>query len=217
MNVGISQPSRGERDLVPDRDRPGDVARSQNAVSLGQGCLKLDGVDPLADRSAKRSRAKVEAAKAMTLKQCADAYVEAHRCSWKNAKHAAQWDATLNETKRGNRIYPAATAVINGLLVSTIDTGLVLKALQPIWAKTPESASRIRGRIETILDWAKVQGKREGENPARWRGHLDKLLPKRSKLTRGHHKAVPYSAIPGFLVNLRAKAGTSARALEFTI
>jgi integrase len=100
--------------------------------------------------------------------------------------------------------------------VSSIDTGLVLKALEPIWTKTPESASRIRGRIEAVLDWAKVRGYRDGENPARWRGHLDKTLAKRPKL-RGHHDAVPYAQLPAFVSEVRGKDGASARALEFAI
>lgn len=176
----------------------------------------LDGVDPIEDKRAKRARAKLEAAKAITFKECADKYIEANRAGWKNEKHAAQWDAAFNETKRGKRIYPAATAAINDLSVSAIDTGLVLKALEPIWTKTPESASRIRGRIEAVLDWAKVRGYREGENPARWRGHLDKTLAKRPK-ARAHHDAVPYAEMPAFMAEVRAKRGASALALEFTI
>ena len=108
--------------------------------------------------------------------------------------------------------------MINDLPVSAIDTGLVLKgALEPIWTKTPESASRIRGRIEAVLGWAKVRGYREGENPARWHGHLKETLPARSKLSRGHHAALPYKDLPAFMGELRGKRGVSARALEFTI
>jgi integrase len=176
----------------------------------------LDGVDPIENKRAKRAHAKLEAAKAITFKECADKYVEANRAGWKNEKHAAQWDATFNETKRGKRVYPAATAAINDLPVSAIDTGLVLKALEPIWTKTPESASRIRGRVEAVLDWAKVRGYRDGENPARWRGHLDKTLAKRPK-TRAHHDAVPYAEMPAFMAQVRIKSGASALALEFTI
>jgi hypothetical protein len=112
----------------------------------------LDGIDPISEGQAKRAARRVEAAKAMTFKECADAYVKANRDGWKNDKHAAQWDATFNETRRGRRVYLAATAALNDLPVSAIDTGLVLKALEPIWTKTPESASRIRGRIEAVLD-----------------------------------------------------------------
>jgi integrase len=102
--------------------------------------------------------------------------------------------------------------------VQAIDTALVLKVLEPIWTTKPETASRVRGRMESILDWAKVRGYRAGENPARWRGHLDKLLPARSKVRRiEHHAALPYAELPGFLVSLRAQEGIAARALEFTI
>jgi integrase len=175
----------------------------------------LDGVDPIRDRQDERSRRKIEAAKAKTFKWCADAYIEANGSGWKNAKHADQWFATFNETKRGKRVYPAATEAINALPVSAIDTGLVLAVLEPLWKKTPESASRIRGRIEAVLDWAKVRGYRAGENPAAWRGHLDKTLPERPKAA--HHDALAYADMPAFMVELRAKQGVSARALEFTI
>lgn len=176
----------------------------------------LDGVDPIENKRAKRAHAKLEAAKAITFKQCADKYIEANRAGWKNEKHAAQWDATFNETKRGQRVYPAATAVINDLPVSAIDTGLVLKALEPIWTKTPESASRIRGRIEAVLDWARVREYRDGENPARWRGHLDKTLAKRPRV-RAHHDAIAYAELPAFVAEMRAKSGAPAGALEFAI
>ena len=104
-------------------------------------------------------------------------------------------------------VFPAATQAINDLPVSSIDTGLVLKVLEPIWATTPETASRIRGRIEAVLDWAKVRGYRDGENPARWRGHLDKMLPARSRAQPvEHHAAVPYADMPAFMAVLRARA-----------
>jgi len=115
-------------------------------------------------------------------------------------------------------IFPPVTEAINDLPVAAIDTGLVLKVLEPIWTTTPETASRIRGRIEAVLDWAKVRGYRDGENPARWRGHLKQALPARSRLTRGrHHDTVPYVEMPEFMTELRGRAGVSARALEFTI
>ena len=150
----------------------------------------------LSRREGQRLQQKLETARAMTFKQCADGYIETHRASWKNAKHADQWFATFNETKRGKLQFPAATQTINDLPVSAIDTGLVLKVLEPIWTKTPELASRIRGRIERVLDWATVRKMRQGDNPARWRGHLRKLLPARTKLSRGHHDALPYAEMP---------------------
>ncbi len=177
----------------------------------------LDGIDPIGDAEAKRAGRRLQAAKTLTFKECASAYIKANRDGWKNAKHADQWDSTFNETRRGSRVYPAATQAINDLPVSAIDTGLVLKILEPIWTKTPESASRIRGRIEAVLDWAKVRGYRDGENPARWRDHLKQALPARSRLSRGHHDAVPYAEMPPFMGELRVKGCLSARALEFTI
>ncbi len=178
----------------------------------------LDGVDPIDDAEARRAGRRLEAAKAMTFKNCADAYIKANRSGWKNNKHAAQWDSTFNETKRGSRIFPAATAVINDLPVAAIDTGLVRKVLEPIWYTTPETASRVRGRIERVLAWATVAGYRSGDNPARWTGHLKELLPPKAKVAAvEHHNAVPYRDMPAFMVRLMAKQGTSARALEFAI
>jgi integrase len=175
------------------------------------------GIDPIDHQKSERSQKKLEAAKAITFKECADRYIEANRATWKNDKHADQWFSTFNETRRGRLGFPAASQAINDLPVSAIDTGLILRVLEPIWTKTPESAGRIRGRIERVLDWARVRGFREGENPARWEGHLKETLPARSKLTRGHHDAVPYAEMPTFMDALRAKPGVSARALEFAI
>jgi len=154
----------------------------------------------------------------MTFKACADAYIKANRPSWKNDKHIGQWEATFNETKRGKRLFPAATASINGLPVAAIDTGLVHKLLEPIWYSTPETASRVRGRVERVLAWATVAGYRSGDNPARWTGNLKELLPSPTKVAAvEHHNALPYSDIPAFMSELRAKESVSARALEFTI
>jgi hypothetical protein len=166
----------------------------------------LDGVDPIDDAEAKRAERKLEAAKAMTFKACADGYIKANRSGWKNDKHAAQWASTFNETKRGKRIFPAVTAIINDLPVSAIDTGLVRKVLEPIWYTTTETASRVRGRIERVLAWATVAGYRTGDNPARWTGHLRELLPAKTKVAAvEHHNAVPYRDIPAFMARLRAK------------
>jgi integrase len=178
----------------------------------------LDGIDPIDDADAQRARRRLEVAKQMTFKQCADAYIKANRNGWKNDKHAAQWESTFNETRRGSRVFPAATAVINDLPISAVDTGLVRKVLEPIWYETPETASRVRGRIERVLAWATVAGYRSGDNPARWNGHLKELLPAKAKVaTVEHHDAVPYREMPAFMDLLRAKKGASARALEFTI
>ena len=178
----------------------------------------LDGVDPIDAAEARRAERKLETARAMTFKDCADSYIKANRNGWKNNKHAAQWDATFNETKRGKRIFPAATAIINDLPVSAIDTGLIRKVLEPLWYSTPETASRVRGRIERVLAWATVAEYRSGDNPARWTGHLKELLPAKTKVAAvEHHSALPYRDLPDFMLQLRAKDGVSARALQFTI
>jgi integrase len=168
-----------------------------------------DGVDPIERRRAERLQGLLDAAKAVTFNECAARYIASHRAGWRNPKHAAQWQATLATY---------AEPIIGGFSVQAIDTALVLKVLEPIWTVKPETAGRVRGRIESILDWAKVRGYRAGENPARWRGHLDKLLPARSKVRRvEHHAALPYAELPGFLVSLREQEGIAARALEFSI
>jgi len=195
------------------------VSLAEARKRAAEGRLKVqDGLSPIEQRKASRGAARLAAAQAVTFKQCADRYIEANRAGWRNAKHADQWFATFNETRRGPRIYPALTAAINDLPITAIDTSLVLKVLEPVWQEKPETATRARGRIESVLSWATARELRKGENPARWRGHLDKLLAAKSKLARTkHHDAVPYAEIPGFANELREKAGVSARALEFTI
>jgi integrase len=169
----------------------------------------LDGVDPLAARDAERNARRLEDAKAITFKDAAEQYISGHRASWKNDKHAEQWATTLE-----TYAYPT----IGKLAVGAIDTGLVLKVLEPIWTEKAETANRLRGRIATILDWAKVRGYREGENPARWKGHLDQTLPARSKVAKvEHHAALPYAEMSAFMTALRAQDGIAARALEFAI
>jgi integrase len=168
-----------------------------------------DGIDPIDARRAGRQQARLDAARTITFNECAAKYIASHGTGWRNEKHAAQWEATLATY---------AEPVIGRLSVQAIDTALVLKVIEPLWTTKPETAGRLRGRIESILDWAKVGGYRGGENPARWRGHLDKLLPARSKVRKvKHHAALSYSELPSFLVKLREQDGTAARALEFTI
>ncbi len=168
-----------------------------------------EGIDPIEARRAERARQRLDAAKAVTFKQCPESYIAAHSAGWRNGKHAGQWSATLS-----TYAYP----VIGALPVQAVDTGLVLKVLEPIWVAKPETAGRVRGRLESILDFAKVRGYRDGENPARWRGHLDKLLPARSKVrVIEHHAALPYAELPAFLASLRGQEGIAARALEFLI
>ena len=171
--------------------------------------LKHNGIDPIDARRAKRVQASLDAAKAMTFRECAERYVAAHRAGWRNSKHAAQWSATLATY---------ADPIIGSLPVQTIDTALVLKVLEPMWTKKPETAGRVRGRIEAILDWATARGYRQGENPARWRGHLDKLLPARGRVCKvKDHAALPCDKLPDFMKALRLQSGVAARALEFLI
>jgi integrase len=152
---------------------------------------------------------RAEQAKVMTFRQCAEAYVAAHQAGWRNQKHAGQWPSTLSAY-----VYPHFGA----LPVQAIDTALVTKALEPIWLKKPETAGRVRGRIESILDWATARGYRKGENPARWRGHLENLLPKKSKVRRvEHHAALPYGELAAFMAQLRQQPGGGAAAFEFAI
>jgi integrase len=179
------------------------------AKALDARRKRHEGIDPIDARRVERARQRLDAAKAITFKQCAEAYVTAHRAGWRNDKHAAQWSATLL-----SYAYP----IIGALPVQAVDTGLVLKVLEPIWTVKPETASRLRGRLESILDFAKVREYRDGENPARWRGHLDKLLPARSKVREvEHHAALPYADLSAFLVALREQEGVAALALEFLI
>jgi integrase len=180
--------------------------RAQRARDLLQ-----EGINPREHRDDEHAKRKAEAAKALTFKQCADGYIKANRAAWKNEKHAAQWASTFNGAT-------AATAAINDLPVASIDTGLVVKVLQPIWYETPETASRVRARLERVLAWATVAGYRTGDNPARWTGHLKELLPAKTKIASvEHHDAIPYRDMGAFMAELRTKKGTPARALEFAI
>jgi integrase len=178
-----------------------------------------DGKDPIEARKHQQQTEALERAKAVAFKDCAKEYIKAHKAGWKNAKHADQWGATLETW-----VYP----IIGKLPVGGISTDLVLKVLQqPIseatdapmfWTARTETASRVRGRIETVLDWAKARKLRDGENPARWKGLLDKLLPARSRVSPvEHHKALPYADLPRLVAELRRRDSLSARALEYTI
>lgn len=168
-----------------------------------------EGVDPVQQRIAARSAQRAQKAGVRTFQDCATDYIEAHKAGWKSDKHAKQWTATLKAYA-----FPAF-----GLLsIADVDTAVVQEVLQPIWAIKPETASRLRGRIESVLDWAKVQSYRTGENPARWRGHLDHLFPARVKVKPvQHHPALPYDRLPVFLRDLRKRDGMAARALEFLV
>jgi integrase len=169
----------------------------------------LDGIDPLEARNAAKLGDALVRAKAMTFDHCAAAYIAAHRGSWKSAKHALQWESTLATYAR---------PFIGDLPVATVDTALVVKVLQPIWSEKTETATRLRGRIESILDWATVSKFRVGENPARWRGHLDNLLADPGKMNRVvHHAALPWQDIGQFMSELKGREGIAARAVELAI
>ncbi|MEH6490568.1 tyrosine-type recombinase/integrase [Halopseudomonas sp.] len=171
------------------------------------------GIDPIdaanAEREAKQAAAMIAAAKLITFDQVAADYIAAHRPGWKNAKHAQQWENTLNTY---------ASPFIGKLSPGDITTEHVLQVLQPIWTTKPETASRVRNRIELVLDAAKARRLREGENPARWRGHLDKLLPKREKVQAvKHHAALPWAELPAFMAKLRTLDKVTFKAMQMTI
>lgn len=171
--------------------------------------LLLEGTDPIEKRRLSRQEKALEAAKVVTFDECAKAYIEAHRSGWKNAKHASQWTNTLDTY---------ASPVIGKLSIQSIDTALVMKVLEPIWREKTETASRLRNRMELVLAWATVRGFRVGDNPARWQGHLDHLLPKRSDVQRVQHfAALPFSEIGEFMARLRTLDGMASLALEFQI
>ncbi len=165
--------------------------------------LILEGVDPLdAKRATQRTSAGIP-----TFGSFADGYLALHLPKFRNEKHKAQWQMTLRDY----------CAPIRALPVDKVDTEAVLKVLKPIWQTIPETASRIRGRVENILDAARAQGLRDGENPARWKGHLKAVLPARQRLTRGHHAALPYDDLPAFMMALRGENALAALALELCV
>ncbi|BBD80203.1 integrase [Aerosticca soli] len=167
-----------------------------------------EGIDPIDAARQARAAVKLERARRLTFGQCCEKYMDAHRESWRNAKHAAQWQSTLD----------TYCASLLPLPVAEIDTALVIKALEPIWTTKTETATRVRQRIEAVLNWATAREFRTGENPARWRGHLDKLLPKPTKLKNVEHRAaLPYSEAGAFMAELRQQKGLGASALELQI
>ena len=137
----------------------------------------------------------------------ADDYIKTHRAKYRNDKHIAQWEMTIT----------TYCQPIRAMALNDIDTEAILSVLQPIWTKIPETASRLRGRIENILDAAKARDFRTDQNPAQWRGHLKTLLPARQRFTRGHHAALPYDDLPAFMADLRARKSTAALAMELAI
>lgn len=184
------------------------LAGAKEAARITRDKIKA-GIDPVAERQAARSTLAAAVASAMTFKQAAERYIEANEAGWKNAKHAAQWTSTL-ETY--------AFPIIGSLQVSHVETAHVVSVLEPIWNTKTETASRLRGRIESVLDWAKVRGYRKDENPARWKGHLDHILPARTKVQKvKHHAALDYRSTCAFMTALKGFDGMGARALEFAI
>lgn len=168
-----------------------------------------NGIDPIAQRQDVISQLRAQQAIEKTFNQAAEAYIEAHGDTWKNPKHRAQWRSTLE-----TYAYP----FMGKLRVQDVAQEHVLKALEPIWKTKNETASRLRGRIETVLDWATVRKYRTGENPARWKGHLDKLLAAPSKIQKvEHHKALHIDQMAIFMSDLRQREGVAAKSLEFTI
>ena len=196
------------------------AASGPNVISLAEARDKAidlrrlvqSGLDPLQERmridAQKDAQAQGADVAAITFMTSAEAYIAAHSDSWKNAKHRAQWPSTLKRY-----VYP----VMGDLPAADISTEHVMAVIEPIWKTKPETASRVRGRIETILDAAKARGYRQGENPARWRGRISLMLPARAKLSRSHHRALPYADIPTFIQALQSKDAIAALALEFTI
>ena len=179
------------------------------AKALDARKVRHGGIDPIEARRAERIKARLDAAKAMTFKECAEAYIKAHRAGWRNDKHAGQWEATLATY---------AEPVIGSLPVQAIDTALVMKVFEPIWTTNQRRPAGCAGASSRFSIGRRYAAIATGENPARWRGHLDKLLPARGKVRKvEHHAALPYGELPGFLVALREQEGIAARALEFTI
>jgi len=171
--------------------------------------LRAQGIDPREHRLAEAEAREAEAARKVTFNAYADTYIATHKAAWQNAVHRRQWQSTIDSYVK---------PVFEGVAVADVDTPLVMKVLAPIWPIKPETASRIRGRIEVILDAAKREGLRTGENPARWTGHLKFLLPSKKKVRKvRHHPALPYGHIPAFMAALRERPGLSARALELCV
>lgn len=171
--------------------------------------LLLEGINPLAAKKQNQIAAALADANMMSFDQCAKLYILAHKPAWKNAKHCDQWTNTLTTY---------ASPVFGNLPVAEIDTGLVVKCLAPIWETKAETASRLRGRIESVLGWATTSGHRTGENPARWKGHLENLLANTSRIGRiKHHPSLPWQQVGAFMSAIRAREGMAARALEFAI
>jgi integrase len=171
--------------------------------------LRHEGIDPLEARHAQRQAQRLSAARGRTFREVAEEVISRNETGWRNAKHRQQWRNTL-----ATYVYP----VLGGLPVAAIDVGLVVQVLDPIWSEKPETASRVRGRIEAVLDAATVRGFRQGSNPAQWKGNLAHILPARARVRKvAHHAALSFDDMPSFLSGLRTRQGMAPRALEFAI
>lgn len=194
-----------DRGLGPTRDVSLEQARDYARAARGE--LRA-GVDPIDARRVQRAEAKHQRLQAITFGQCADRYIESHRAAWRSAKHADQWRSTLTT-------YAAA---LLSMPVADIDDAAILEVLQPIWTTKTETATRVRQRVEAVLDWACARQYRSGDNPARWRGHLDHLLPKPNKLKAVKPRAaLPYLDVPAFFSILRSQPGMAPIALQLQI
>lgn len=194
-----------------DGSRPTAYSQLEDARDRAQRTRRqlLDGIDPLDARKAERAAQALEAARSLTFEQAAQQYFDAHELLWRNAKHRQQFLNTLK-----TYVHPR----IGKLPVGSIDTALVLSCIDPIWQTKTETASRTRARIEAVLDWATVRGFRKGDNPARWKGHLDNVLPARGQLKQPqHYAALAYAELPAFMADLVEREGVAGRALEIDI
>jgi len=184
------------------------LAEARDLAREARRLLK-EGKDPIEERRAKLAAQRADHATTLSFKQAAERYISSHKAGWKSEKHADQWTATLT-----NYAYP----IVGDLPVSTVDTTLILQVIEPVWTTKPETASRVRGRIESVLSWATARGYRSGPNPAAWRGHLDRLLPAKAKVKQvRNHPAVPIDEVPALTAALRASPSSSSSALQFML
>ncbi len=226
LQVSINKDGTVRRSWVFRYSPPGQKSKPYKTRYMGLGSMDLtledareaarlcrlqlrEGLDPINTRNARVAANIAAQAAIVTFEQAAEQYIESKKDGWKNDKHAAQWRSTLK-----TYAYPK----IGKLNVADITTTHVLKAIESIWTKKTETASRVRGRIESILDYATTRGYRTGDNPARWQGCLEHMLPAPSKVRKvEHHAALPYADLPAFMADLRKREGVSPRALEFLI
>lgn len=184
------------------------LAQAKEAARAARAKIK-QGIDPVEDARAAKSKLIASRASATTFSEAATRYIATHEASWRNSKHGQQWR---------NTIETYANPVMGDVLVQDVSLPQVLGVLEPIWRTKTETASRLRGRIESVLDWASARGLRSTDNPARWKGLLDKLLPAPGKIAKtDHHRALPYAELPDFMKRLKSQDGIGARALEFAI